>query len=139
NRVEELGLVRRDDGTLLLDQARANVVNARITRDANVEGGGTQLGDLDRLKLQRVQARYIIARAMLAQGELGGGLERLIREAEAELAEVPEAFGRWLRAEIASLRAERLSQQDQKKEAIAELSGAIDLLRKYEAGSRPEA
>lgn len=136
--LEHLELVRRDDGALLLDQTHANVANARITRDTDVEGDRTQLSDLDRLKLQRVHARYIMARAMMAR-RASEGLDQLIREAEADLAEVPESFGRWLRAEIASLRAERLTQQDRKQKAIVELTRAIDLLRRYEAGSRPEA
>ncbi|HET7410512.1 MAG TPA: hypothetical protein VFJ13_09955, partial [Paracoccaceae bacterium] len=134
-----LGLIRREDGALLLDQTRANIVNARITRDTKVDGDGPELSERERLKLQRVQARYIIARAKAARGELDSGIDSLIRGAEADLADVPESFGLWLRAEIASLRAERLSQQGRKRQAIAELSGAIELLRKYEAGSRPEA
>ena len=137
--LDQLGLVRRDDGVLLLDQARANIANARITRDTKVDGDGAELTQAQRLQLQRVQARYIIARAMRAQGKPDSAIEPLIRGAEADLASVPESFGRWLRAEIASLRAERLSEQGRKDEAIAELRGAIELLQKYEADSRPEA
>src|SRR5699024_10737012 len=122
--LDGVALVRRDDGALLLDQTAANVVNARITRDTKVDGDGPELSARARLTLQRVQAHYIIARAMMAEGRPENAIKPLIRRAEADLASVPESFGRWLRAEIASLRAERLSAASRKDEAIAELRGA---------------
>lgn len=137
--LDQLGMVRREDGALLIDQARANIANARISRDTSIDGSSTRLNDRQRLQLQRVQALYIIARAMRAQGKPEDAIEELIGRAEADLAEVPESFGRWLRAEISSMRAERLNEQGRKEEAIGELRAAIELLRKFEADSRPEA
>lgn len=137
--LEQVGLVRREDGALLLDQSRANIANARITRDTSIEGTGQPLTDRQRLLLQRVQARYIIARAMRAQEKPEAPIETLIDRAEADLTEVPDAYGRWLRAEISSLRADRLREAGKTDEAIRELQAAIELLKKFEADSRPEA
>ncbi len=137
--LDRVGLAQSDDGTLLIDQARANIVNARPVRDTEFEDSGARLTELQRLELQRVQAIYVTARARRAQGASAEEVESLIRQADAELGKVPEAFGRWLRAEMASLRAERLQEEGQAAQAIVELDGAIDILRKYEVDSRPEA
>lgn len=137
--LDRIGLVQREDGALLLDQARANIVNAQVLRDTEFDESGARLTDRQRLRLQRVQAVYITARALRAQGATADEVEALVRRAEADLGNIPEAFGRWLRAEIASLRAERLQAESAPAEAIAELDTAIELLRKYEVDSRPEA
>ncbi len=136
--LDRIGLAQGPDGELLIDQARANILNAQVRRDTDFEESGEQLTERQRLQLQRVQAIYITARALRAGGS-GDEDERLILRAEADLAEIPEAFGRWLRAEIASLRAERLEAEGRPAEAITELDAAMELLRKYEVGSRPEA
>jgi CHAT domain-containing protein len=136
---DRVGLIEREDGALMIDQARANIVNARVARDTEFEDSGASLTDRQRLQLQRVQAIYVTARALRAEGGSVDEAEALVSRADADLAEIPEAFGRWLRAEIASLRAERLQEEGNLAEAIAELDTAIEILRKYEVDSRPEA
>ena len=110
----------------------------RISATPSVEGTGARLTDRQRLQLQRVQALYI-TRGRCGRRAPEDEVEALVPRADADLAEIPDAFGRWLRAEIASLRAERLQEEGKKDEAIAELETAIDILRKYEVDSRPEA
>ena len=137
--LDQLPFVKVDDGSLLISQERANVANARIQRDASVEGERIRISDRQRLQLQRIQARYIVARALQAQGRSDAEIERLIARSSGELEEIPEVFGRWLRAEVASLRADRRSAAGDSRGAIAELDLAIETLRKYEIDSRPEA
>jgi CHAT domain-containing protein len=137
--LDRIGLVQSPDGALLIDEARANILNAQLARDTDFEESGERLTERQRLQLQRVQAIYITARALRGEDASGDEAEALILRAEADLAQIPEAFGRWLRAEIASLRADRLQAEGRPAEAIVELDAAIELLRKYEVGSRPEA
>lgn len=137
--LDQVGMIQREDGALLIDQTRANVANARISRDVGVDSDSVKLSDRQRLQLQRVQALYVIARAMRAQNRPEAEIEALIARAETDLASVPDAFGRWLRAEIASIRADRLSAAGQNDDAIKEIRAAIELLKKFEADSRPEA
>ncbi len=132
--LDKVGLVRRNDGALLLDQPRANIANARLSRDTSVEGAGKPLTDRERLQLQRVQALYIIARAMRAQGKSEDKIAELVARSETDLADVPESYGRWLRAEIASLRADRLSEQGKKDQAVKEIEDAIELLTQIRDG-----
>ena len=137
--LDELPFIKADDGSLLISQERANVANARIMRDAAVEGERLRITDRQRLQLQRVQARYVVARAMLAQDKPGDAIDGLIDESTEELSSIPEVFGRWLRAEIAALRADRKQADGDVEGAIKELDGAIVLLRRFEIDSRPEA
>lgn len=137
--LDELSFIETEEGALVISQDRANTANARIRRDTNVEGERLQITDRQRLQLQRVQARYVVARAIQAQGKSRGEIDALIQESSKELASIPEVFGRWLRAEIASLRAERNVEDGDLPGAIRELDGALETLRKYEIDSRPEA
>jgi len=132
-------LIQRQDGAILIDQARANLVNARDRIDASVTSQQRILRDYGRLLLQRVHARYVLARAIKAQGKDTAEIDGMVTASEADLAEVPESYGRWLRAEIASLKAEQLVAAGKRPEAIAALDEAIGTLRRYEVNSRPEA
>ncbi len=137
--LDRVGLAQGEDGAVLIDQARANIANAGVARETDIDEGGARLTELQRLQLQRVQAIYVTARALRGQGASADEVESLVRRADADLGQIPEAFGRWLRAEIASLRAERLQDEGKSAEAIVELDTAIEILRKYEVDSRPEA
>jgi tetratricopeptide (TPR) repeat protein len=132
-------LVVRDDGSLVIDQARANLLNARDRVDASVTSQQVYLTELGRLQLQRVHTRYVIARALKAQGKDTAEIDDLVSASEKDLAAVPDTYGRWLRAEIASLKAEQQVKKGDTKGAIASLDGAIATLRLYELKSRPEA
>ena len=137
--LDELTFVKAEEGALVISQDRANAANARIRRDTSVEGERIRITDRQRLQLQRVQARYVVARAVQAQGKPRTEVDALIEQSSNELAAVPEVFGRWLRAEIASLRADRKVEDKDIAGAIRELSQAVEILRKYEIDSRPEA
>lgn len=132
-------LIVRPDGAVLIDQARANLVNARERVDASVTSQQKVLRDYGRLLLQRVHTRYVIARVIKAQGKDTAEIDDLVAASEKDLAEVPDSYGRWLRAEIASLKAEQLVEAGKRGEAIASLDEAIATLRLYEVNSRPEA
>lgn len=132
-------MLKRPDGAVLIDQARANLLNARERVSAAVTSKQTYLNDFDRLTLQRVHTRYVIARAIQAQGEDTAEIDDLIAASEQDLAKVPEQYGRWLRAEIFSLQADQFVAADDLKGAIAALSEGIRILRLYELNSRPEA
>lgn len=133
-------LVVRPDGAILIDQARANQVNARDRIDTSATSQQVYLSDLGRLRLQRVHTRYVIARAIKAEGKKDTAeIDDLVAASEKDLAAVPDNYGRWLRAEIASLKAEQLAKKGQRDAAIASLDEAINTLRLYEVKSRPEA
>ncbi|MEM6661308.1 MAG: CHAT domain-containing protein, partial [Pseudomonadota bacterium] len=138
-RLDQLSFIKGDDGALLISQERANVVNARITRDTGIDDNAVRLTDRQRLQLQRVQARYVVARAMRSQGKPESEVQSLIAQSERDLNGIPEVFGRWLRAEIASIQADAKQASGDSAGAIADLDRAIDLLRKFEIDSRPEA
>lgn len=137
--LDELPFTRTEDGQLIISQDRANAANARVRRDTSVEGERLRITDRQRLQLQRIQARYVVARAVQAQGKARTEIDSLIDASSDELDTIPEVFGRWLRAEVASLRADRKVEDGDIPGAIKELDGAIETLRKFEADSRPEA
>ncbi len=137
--LDRLELIKRSDGALLIDQSQANIANSRTTRDASFDDNAVRLSERQRLRLQRVQALYVVARAMRAQGKPEAQVEDLINRAEKDLVGIPDVFGRWLRAEIASLRADRLAKEGKTEASVAQLDKALNLLRKFEMDSRPEA
>ena len=129
----------RADGAILIDQTQANVANSRVARDASLDENAVRITDVQRLQLQRVQANYIIARALKAQGASQSDIDRRIELAERDLEGVPNVYGRWLRAEIASLQADKFVASGRVDDAIKKLDDALELLRKFEINSRPEA
>ncbi len=136
---DQLEVLAREDGALLVEQEHANIINARIVRDAAIESSRIRLSDRQRLRLQRVQATYVMARAMRAQDKPSEEINELIDIANRNLEGIPEVYGRWLRAEIASLRADRLVSTGDIQGAVGQIDGAVELLRRYEVNSRPEA
>lgn len=134
-----VALPLRADGAILIDQTQANVANSRELRDASIEENRIRLSDIQRLQLQRVQANYIIARALKVQEAPSSQIDQRINLARQDLEGVPNVYGRWLRAEIASLEADKLVSEGQIDEAIVKIDTALDLLRKFEVNSRPEA
>ena len=135
----ELAMPRQADGTILIDDIQANRANSREIRDASLEANARRITDVQRLQLQRVQANYIIARAVRANDGPESQVDQRIQAAAADLAEVPVVYGRWLRAEVASLEADKLVSENRIDEAVAKLDAAVLLLRNFEINSRPEA
>lgn len=132
-------MIERPDGAVLIDQARVNLVNTRDRVNVSATSGQTRLTEIGRLRLQRVHARYVTARAIMAQGKDTGEIDAIIAASDADLARVPVVYGRWLRAEILALKADRLVEDGQIDAALAALDEGIALLRRYELKSRPEA
>lgn len=137
--LDRMELVRRSDGAILVDQTQANIANARTARDASFDENAVRLSETQRLRLQRVQALYVKARALRALGANADTIDELIAGADKDLVGIPDVFGRWLRAEISSLRADRLAKEGKTDASVAQLDKAIGLLRKFEMDSRPEA
>lgn len=135
----EAVLTKRPDGTVEIDQARANIANAQVGAGVLATPDGVRIGERDRLKLQRVHARYIAARAKQAQSGKSAEVLPLLDLAEKDLGAVPDVYGRWLRAEIGSLKADQFVLNGDPKSALRELDQAILILRRFEVNTRPEA
>ncbi|MEM7422066.1 MAG: hypothetical protein AAF334_00005, partial [Pseudomonadota bacterium] len=135
----EIRLVERADGTLFLNQSQANRANAREDVRRGFNNNAIVITERQRLELQHAHANYIIARSMQAQNRPEAEIDALIGSVETELAQIPQVFGRWMRAEIASLRADVLLATGNPLAGVQRLDGAIDLLRRFEMDSRPEA
>lgn len=136
---EEVKLVERADGDLFLSQQAANRVNARTELRNRFNEDAIAITGRQRLELQRTHASYIIARARRAQGAPSAEVEAIADTIETSLAAIPDVFGRWLRAEAASLRADILLSAGNPVAGLERIDGAIELLRRYEIDSRPEA
>ena len=136
---DKIMMLRQDDGSLLLQKREADLANSQTQNDVRLGGESKKLTERGRLDLQRTHAHYIIARAMKAQNRPDAEIDTEVAKASEILKTVPNAYGRWLRAEIAALRADRLTREGNPGQAVAELTEAIELLRKYQTDTRPEA
>ncbi|MGD1924312.1 MAG: CHAT domain-containing protein [Paracoccaceae bacterium] len=136
---DRIMLLRQDDGSLLLNQREADLANSQTVGDARFDGESKALTERQRLNLQRTHAHYIIARAKRAQNRPDAEIDADVDSANDLLSQIPIVYGRWLRAEIASLRADRFVREGNPRQAVAELSSAIELLRQYQTDTRPEA
>ena len=136
---DKIMMLRQDDGSLLLQKREADLANSQIQRDVRLDGKSKRLTERGRLDLQRTHAHYIIARAMRAQNRPDADIDAEVSKASAILDTVPNAYGRWLRAEVAALKSDRLTREGKPSQAVAELASAIELLRKYQTDTRPEA
>ena len=136
---DKIMMLRQDDGSLLLQQREADLANSQTQGDVRLGSNSQRLTERGRLDLQRTHAHYIIARAKRAQNRSDAEVDAEVAKASTILDAVPDAYGRWLRAEIASLRADKLARDGKPAQAVAELTDAIELLRKYQTDTRPEA
>lgn len=136
---DKITMTRQDDGSLRLKKREADLANSQTQRDSRVDGKSKALTERERLNLQRTHAHYIIARAMRAQNRPAEDVDAEVEAAWKILDEIPDVYGRWLRAEVASLRAERLVREGNPTQAVEEVTGAIELLRLYQTDTRPEA
>ena len=136
---DKITMTRQDDGSLRLKKREADLANSQTQRDSRVDGQSKALTERERLNLQRAHAYYIIARAKRAQNRPAAEVDAEVNAAWDILDEIPNVYGRWLRAEVASLRAERLVREGNATQAVAEVTAAIELLRKYQTDTRPEA
>ena len=136
---DKIMMVRQDDGSLRLKKREADLANSQTQRDARVDGQSRALTERERLNLQRAHAHYIIARAKRAQNRPAAEVDAEVDAAWSILDEISDVYGRWLRAEVASLRAEKLVREGNPVQAVKEVSDAIELLRRYQTDTRPEA
>lgn len=136
---DKIMLLREDDGSLRLQQREADLANSQTQRDSRLDGQSQALTQRGRLNLQRTHAHYIIARAKRALNQSDKEIDAEVTSASQVLATIPVNYGRWLRAEVAALRADRLTREGSPQKAVSELTGAIELLRKYQTDTRPEA
>ncbi|MEM7211192.1 MAG: hypothetical protein AAF479_04740, partial [Pseudomonadota bacterium] len=136
---DRIMLLRQDDGSLRLNQREADLANSQTVRDARFDGKSQKLTERQRLFLQKTHAHYLIARALGFLDRPDSEIDVEVESAHKLLQDVPGNYGRWLRAEISSLRADRFGRDKRFGQAVAELTGAIELLRKFQTDTRPEA
>ena len=135
----EVDLVQNPDGTFELDTISASIANAREETAPGIDGSTSGLSARQTIQLQLVHAYYVRARAFAALGRARDRIEALLQSGEDILSVVPVAYGRWLRAEFASLNADALAEVSRYDDAIGELDRAIAILRRFEVDTRPES